>query len=119
MKIKEFYIALFNKMEETIKRRVTLRMEYPLLTDNITLLHENPRPHHYSNEANMLNKIVTGMSAKEYKLKNGIPLEKSSIRPFLTDKERNNSISCNVSTQVCCFLSLIIKSGSKSLNGTT
>lgn len=88
MKIKEFYIALFNKMEETIKRRVTLRMEYPLLTDNITLLHENPRPHHYSNEANMLNKIVTGMSAKEYKLKNGIPLEKSSIRPFLTDKER-------------------------------
>ena len=88
MKFKEFYIQRFNEMEATIKHLVTLRMEYPLLTENITLLHEIPKPHHYSNEANMLNKIVTGMTAKEYKLKHGIPKEESSIRPFLTDKER-------------------------------
>ena len=88
MKFKEFYIQRFNEMEATIKHLVTLRMEYPLLTENITLLHEIPKPHHYSNEANMLNKIVTGMTAKEYKLKHGIPKEESSIRPFLTDEER-------------------------------
>lgn len=88
MRIKEFYIDLFNQMEATIKVRDDLRVEYPILTDNITLIHENPRPHHYSNEANMLNKIVTGMSAKEYKLKNGIPLDVSSIRPYLTSQER-------------------------------
>ncbi|GAA2911926.1 Rha family transcriptional regulator [Enterococcus pseudoavium] len=88
MRIKEFYIDLFNQMEATIKVRDDLRVEYPILTDNITLIHENPRPHHYSNEANMLNKIVTGMSAKEYKLKNGIPLDVSSIRPYLTNQER-------------------------------
>ncbi|HFU6099002.1 Rha family transcriptional regulator [Streptococcus agalactiae] len=88
MKFKELYIKRFNEMEATIKHLVTLRMEYPLLTENITLLHDNPKPHHYSNEANMLNKIVTGMTAKEYKLKHDIPKEESSIRPFLTDKER-------------------------------
>ncbi|MFW3587730.1 Rha family transcriptional regulator [Vagococcus fluvialis] len=88
MRIKEFYIDLFNQMEATVKVRDDLRVEYPILTDNITLIHENPRPHHYSNEANMLNKIVTGMSAKEYKLKNGIPLDVSSIRPYLTNQER-------------------------------
>ena len=88
MKFKELYIKRFNEMEATIKHLVTLRMEYPLLTENITLLHDNPKPHHYSNEANMLNKIVTGMTAKEYKLKHDIPKEESSIRPFLTDKDR-------------------------------
>lgn len=88
MQLKELYIKRFNEMEATIKHLVTLRMEYPLLTENITLLHENPKPHHYSNEANMLNKIVTGMTAKEYKLKHDIPKEESSIRPFLTDEER-------------------------------
>jgi Rha family phage regulatory protein len=88
MKIKEFYINLFNEMEKTIKALVTLRLENPLLTENITLLHELPRPYHYTNEHNMLNKIVTGMSAKEYKLKHGIPLDVPSIRPYLTNAER-------------------------------
>lgn len=83
MKFKELYIKRFNEMEVTIKHLVTLRMEYPLLTENITLLHENPKPHHYSNEANMLNKIVTGMTAKEYKLKHNIPKEESMVAEVL------------------------------------
>lgn len=88
MKFKELYNKRFNEMKATIKHLVNLRMEYPLLTENITLLHETPKPRYYINEANMLNKIVTGMNAKEYKLKHGIPLEESSIRPFLSEEER-------------------------------
>ena len=88
MEIKERYIKHFNDMEATIEHKESLRLQYPLLTDNITLMHENPRAYHYSNEANMLNKLVTGMTAKEYKVANGIDEKESSIRPFLTPKER-------------------------------
>lgn len=88
MKFKEMYIKRFNEMEATIKHLVSLRMEYPLLTENIALIHENPKVYHFTNEVNMLNRIVTGMSAKEYKLANGIDLSVSSIRPFLSEKER-------------------------------
>ncbi|EHR7111918.1 Rha family transcriptional regulator [Listeria monocytogenes] len=88
MQFKELYIKRFNEMEATIKHLVSLRLEYPLLTDNITLMNPSPKPYHYINEVNMLNRIVTGMSAKEYKLAKGIDLSVSSIRPFMTERER-------------------------------
>lgn len=88
MKFKEMYIKRFNEMEATIKHLVSLRMEYPLLTENIALIHDNPKVYHFTNEVNMLNRIVTGMSAKEYKLANGIDLSVSSIRPYLSEQER-------------------------------
>ncbi|EAD5566588.1 transcriptional regulator [Listeria monocytogenes] len=88
MQFKELYIKRFNEMEATIKHLVSLRLEYPLLTDNITLMNPSPKPYHYFNEVNMLNRIVTGMSAKEYKLAKGIDLSVSSIRPFMTERER-------------------------------
>ena len=65
MKFKELYIRRFNEMEQFIKTLVTARREFPLLTENINLLHENPKPYHFSNECDMINRIVTGMSAKE------------------------------------------------------
>lgn len=88
MQFKERYIERFNEMEATIKHLVSLRMEYPLLTENITMIHSTPKVYHYTNEVNMLNRIVTGMSAKEYKLAKGIDLKVSSIRPYLSKKER-------------------------------
>lgn len=88
LQFKEMYIKRFNEMEATIKHLVSLRMEYPLLTENIALIHDNPKVYHFTNEVNMLNRIVTGMSAKEYKLANGIDLSVSSIRPYLSEKER-------------------------------
>ena len=44
MKFKELYIRRFNEMEQFIKTLVTARQEFPLLTENIKLLHENPGP---------------------------------------------------------------------------
>lgn len=86
MKFKELYIRRFNEMEQFIKTLVTTRKEFPLLTENIKLLHENPKPYHFSNECNMINRIVTGMSAKQFRQANG--LEKStSIRPYLTEAQ--------------------------------
>ena len=86
MRFKELYIRRFNEMEQFIKTLVTARKEFPLLTENIKLLHENPRPYHFSNECDMINRIVTGMSAKQFRQAHG--LEKgTSIRPYLTDEQ--------------------------------
>lgn len=86
MRFKELYIKRFNEMEQFIKTLVSARKEFPLLTENIKLLHENPKPYHFSNECDMLNRIVVGMSAKQFRLANGIEKGKS-IRPYLSDKQ--------------------------------
>lgn len=86
MRFKELYIKRFNEMEEFIKTLVSARQEFPLLTENIKLLHENPKPYHFSNECDMLNRIVLGMSAKQFRLANGIEKDKS-IRPYLSKEQ--------------------------------
>jgi Rha family phage regulatory protein len=86
MRFKEIYIRRFNEMEQFIKTLVSARKEFPLLTDNIKLLHENPKPYHFSNECDMLNRIVTGMSAKQFRIANGIEKGKS-IRPYLSESQ--------------------------------
>lgn len=80
---KELYIRRFNEMDELIRNMVSARQEFPLLMANIRLLHENPKPYHFSNECDMLNRIVLGMSAKQFRLANGIGKGKS-IRPYLS-----------------------------------
>lgn len=84
---KELYIRRFNEMEGFIKTLVSARREFPLLTENIRLLHENPKPYHFSNECDMLNRIVLGMSAKQFKSANNLPKETKSIRPYLTEEQ--------------------------------
>lgn len=79
--VKQFY-----KMKQFIKTLVTARKEFPLLTENIKLLHENPKPYHFSNECDMINRIVTGMSAKQFREAHGIG-KGESIRPYLTDEQ--------------------------------
>jgi len=86
MKFKELYVRRFNEMECFIKTLVSARQEFPLLTANIKLLHENPKPYHFSNECDMLNRIVVGMTAKQFRLANGIEKGKS-IRPYLSDEQ--------------------------------
>jgi Rha family phage regulatory protein len=83
---KEAYIRRFNEMEEFIKYLLEARMDYPLLTANIQLIKENPKPYHFSNECNMLNRIVLGKTAKEVREEHGLK-KGSSIRPYLTNEE--------------------------------
>lgn len=83
---KEAYIRRFNQMEKYIQTMVETRTQFPLLTDNIKLLHENPRPYHFSNECDMLNRIVLGKTAKQFRQEHGIP-KGESIRPFLTAEQ--------------------------------
>ena len=86
MKFKELYIKRFNEMENFINTLVSARQEFPLLTANIKLLHDNPKPYHFSNECDMLNRIVLGMTAKQLRLANCIEKGKS-IRPYLSKEQ--------------------------------
>lgn len=83
---KELYIKRFNEMEKFIKTLVETRRDYPLLTENIKLLHENPRPYHFSNECDMINRLVVGMTAKQFRQKYGLK-KGESIRPYLKDEQ--------------------------------
>ena len=86
MQFKELYIRRFNEMEAFIKTLVSARQEFPLLTENIRLLKENPKPYHFSNECDMLNRIVLGMTAKQFHIAPGIE-GKKNIRPYLTQEQ--------------------------------
>lgn len=83
---KEAYIKRFNQMESFIKTLVEARKEFPLLTENIKLLHESPRPYHFSNECDMLNKIVLGVTAKQFREQRNIN-KGESIRPYLNQEQ--------------------------------
>ena len=85
-RFKEFYIKRFNEMERFIGTLVSAREQFPKLTAQIRLLHPDAKPYHYSNECDMLNRIVIGMSAKQFR--EAHDLEKGqSIRPYLRDDQ--------------------------------
>ena len=88
MQFKELYIKRFNEMEQCVRSLMSARQEFPMLTEMICRLHETPKAYHFSNEADMLNRIVLGMSAKQFRLVNGIE-KGQSIRPYLTAKQIN------------------------------
>lgn len=86
MQFKEAYIKRFNEMEQHIRMVQSLRDQHPLLTEAIRKTRSDPKPYDYSNEADMLNRIVLGMTAKQYREKHSIP-KNEPIRPHMTNDE--------------------------------
>lgn len=87
MKFKEAYIKRFNQMEQFIKSLQTAKLEFPEFTNAIMNAHEEPKHYHFSNEINMINKIVLGLNAKQFKEENNIDKSVNSIRPYLTQEQ--------------------------------
>jgi len=83
---KEAYIKRFSEMEQQILTIQALRDQHPLLTEAIKKTRDNAMPYDYSNEADMLNRIVLGMTAKQYREKHCIP-KSEPIRPSMTLEE--------------------------------
>ena len=79
---KEAYIKRFNDYEQQIKNYIESREDFAPFTRAIQDSHEIPKSHHFSNEMNMINRIVLGMDAKHFKELHGLG-EVQSIRPFL------------------------------------
>lgn len=87
MSFKKAYIQRFNAMEAFIKSLETAKLEFPAFTAAIMEAHEEPKNYHFSNEINMINRIVLGVDAKHYKEKKGIDKNIKSIRPYLASEE--------------------------------
>lgn len=76
--VREFY-----RMQDFIKSLAVTKMEFPFFTDAVMAAHEEPKHYHFSNEINMIYRIVLGMDAKRFRESNGI--EKGAvIKPFLS-----------------------------------
>ena len=86
MRFKEAYIKRFNEMEKTIRALASARQQFPLLTEHIKLLHDHPKPYHFSNECDLLNRLVIGMTAKQFRVAHGL-CDKESIRPHLSQEQ--------------------------------
>lgn len=86
MQFKITYINRFNQMEEFIRNLMEAKADFPEFTDAVMAAHEEPKHYHFSNELDMINRIVTGMSARQYREQNGIKAGKS-IRPYLSSAQ--------------------------------
>lgn len=64
--------ARINQAHDWEQKRLAAKTGYLPLTLAIQNDHDPAMFYHYSNEANMLNKIVTGMSAKKFKKVHGV-----------------------------------------------
>ncbi len=84
--IKEAIIQRFNDMEAFIRDYLLTKDDFPAFTQAIMDAHQEPKNYHYSNEYNMINRIVLGMDAKHFRKTHGIQ-EAKSIRPFLSDDQ--------------------------------
>ena len=80
------HIAPAVDVSEITSAPETERADFSNLTKAISIHYGEPKPYHFSNEYNMLNKLVLGMTAKEYRKAHDIPKTKS-IRPYLTSDE--------------------------------
>jgi Rha family phage regulatory protein len=89
IKFKELYINKFNEMERLLTSKALAKLEFPALTNNIKASHEEPKHYHYSNELDMINKIVLGITAKQFRKEKGIE-EKESIRQYLDAQQLND-----------------------------
>jgi hypothetical protein len=68
------------------------RSEYKKMTDTLKEYRESIGKDktsffHYSNEANMIDIIVLGVTSKQYKVNNDLDPKVSSIRPYLNKEE--------------------------------
>ena len=88
---KRGYIDEFNEMKELIHQREKLRLEFPELTDAIKEFYKDSKNpdagYHFSNEINMINRIVLDMDAAKFKKLNNIPSKGISIRSYFTKEQ--------------------------------
>jgi len=79
-------VRQFFQMRRFISLLDTARLECPQLTDAIKAAHTEPKPYHYTNEFNMINRIALGMSTKDFRKLHGLG-EKEDTRPYMDNDQ--------------------------------
>ena len=78
-------VQAFFEAKTQIHDRNIAKLEYPQMTLAIQEAHENPKPYHYSNEADLINRIILGTTAKKYCELNEI--DRTCLRDNLTNPQ--------------------------------
>lgn len=92
-KIKELELRLQSNQLFKITRK-TSKDEYLPMTNAIADAHDEIKPYHFSNEADLINRIVLGCTASKYRQFHDIP-KSDAIRDYLNQAE----LDCIVSLQ--------------------
>lgn len=92
-KIKELELKLQSSQLFALTRK-TSKDEYLPMTNAIAEAHEEIKPYHFSNEADLINRIVLGCTASKYRQFHDIP-KGDAIRDYLNQAE----LDCIVSLQ--------------------
>ena len=87
MYFKILYVKRFKQYEEFIKNFILARDDFLPFTRAIEFAHEEPKSYHYSNECDMINRLVIGCTAKQFKVAHGISIDTPSIRPYLAPEQ--------------------------------
>lgn len=119
LKIKLWYIERFNEMEKQLKSYLSLKAEYPAFTKALSQI-KTDNPYLYSTENDLVYKVATGLSARQWR--KALGLEKGqSIRPHLTaeqcesvnDVQRYDSVLLDLYDDYQVRKSLLIKKFTK------
>lgn len=92
-KIKELELKLQSSQLFSLTRK-TSKDEYLPMTNAIADAHDEIKPYHFSNEADLINRIVLGCTASKYRQFHDIP-KGEAIRDYLNQAE----LDCIVSLQ--------------------
>ena len=83
--VKIWYINKFEEMEKQLKSYLSLKAEYPAFTKALSQI-KTDNPYLYSTENDLVYKVATGLSARQWR--KALGLEKGqSIRPHLTSEQ--------------------------------
>jgi Rha family phage regulatory protein len=85
--LKEAYISEFNRMRSFISQLTTAKIDYHEVTEAIKATKADYHNYDFTNEFNMINIVVLGLTAKKFKQANNIPADEASIRPYLTPEQ--------------------------------
>lgn len=85
LKIKLWYIECFNEMEKQLKAYLALKDEYPAFTKALSQI-KTDNPYLYSTENDLVYKVATGLSARQWRKALGLK-KCESIRPHLTPEQ--------------------------------
>ena len=102
-KIKELELKAQSRQLFALTRK-TSKDEYLPMTNAIAEAHEEIKSYHFSNEADLINRIVLGQSASKYRQFHDIPKDES-IRDYLSQSE----LDCVIALQ--CANTVYIEDG--------
>ena len=90
-RLKRIDSILIEKQSQKETRSIS-KLEYRPMTDAIMLAHDEIKPHHFMNEADLINRIILGCSASKFRKENDIDA-KEGIRDYLTKLQLDAVIS--------------------------